>query len=64
MRNEELDVVMVVELSAEVEPGIEKFFVGGGEGDAYQQAVVTFGFYGGELAYLGVGTGADVCIEA
>jgi len=60
----ELEVVMVVELLAEVEPGVEKFFVGGGEGDAYQQAVVTFGFYGGELAYLGVGTGADVCIEA
>ena len=62
MKSGELDFVVVVELLTEVEQGIEEFFECGGEGDAYQQAVVTFGFYGDVLAYFDIGACTDVRI--
>ena len=47
MKNDEwrmLGVVVEVELLAQEVPVVEEFLVVGGIGDAYQQAVIAFGF--------------------
>lgn len=56
--------MVAIELLAQMEPGIEEFFVGGGVGNAYKQAVIAFGFYGDEFAYLGVSTSTDTRVDA